>query len=100
MELLRLNGKTVIGRSGGAVPITRANLRRYFDVSEKTSLINALMADLLLRPTLTAAEWADIAQTLCDICNIDIGNVAIAEYLAYADRAPELLDEAVLPGNV
>jgi hypothetical protein len=99
VELLRLGGKTVIARSGGAVPITRANLRRYFDVSEKTSLINALMADLLLRPTLTAAELADIAQTLCDICNIDIGNVAIAEYLAYADHAPELLDEAV-PGNV
>lgn len=100
VELLRLGGKTVIGRSGGAMPITRANLRRYFDVSEKTSLINALMADLLLRTTLTAAEWTDIAQTLCDICDIDIGNIAIAEYLAYADHVPELFDEAVLPGNV
>jgi DNA helicase II / ATP-dependent DNA helicase PcrA len=99
VELLRLGGKTFIGRSGGAVPITRTNLGRYFDVSEKTSLINALTADLLLRPTITVAEWADIAQMLCDICSIDIGNVAIAEYLAYADHAPGLLDEAVLPGN-
>ncbi|MCA0401556.1 MAG: UvrD-helicase domain-containing protein [Proteobacteria bacterium] len=100
VELLRLGGKTVTGRSGGPVPITRANLRRYFDALEKTSMINALIADMLLRPTLTAAEWAEITETLCHICDIDIGNVAIAEYLAYADYAPELLDEAVLPGNV
>ncbi|OWO91238.1 hypothetical protein B5E41_27740 [Rhizobium esperanzae] len=100
VELLRLGGKTVMGRSGAAVPITRANLRRYFDVSEKTPLIDALMADFLLRPALTAAEWPEIAQTLCEICDVDIGNVAIAEYLAYGDHAPELLGEAVLPGNV
>lgn len=100
VELLRLGGKTVIGRSGGAVPITRSNLRRYFNVSEKTPLISALMADLMLRPALTAAEWADITPVLCDICDVDIGNAAIAEYLAYADHAPGLLDEAVLPGNV
>ncbi|ACE93642.1 hypothetical protein RHECIAT_PA0000298 (plasmid) [Rhizobium etli CIAT 652] len=100
VELLRLGGRTVIGRSGVAVPITRANLRRYFDVWEKTPLINALMADLVLRTTLTVAEWANITQVLCEICNVDIGNAAIAEYLAYAEHAPELLDEAVLPGNV
>lgn len=100
VELLRLGDKTVIGRSGGAVPITRANLRRYFASVDKTSLINTLMADLVLRSALTAAEWADIAQVLCDICDVDIGNFAIAEYLAYADRAPELLDASALPGNV
>jgi DNA helicase II / ATP-dependent DNA helicase PcrA len=100
VELLRLGGKTVIGRSGGAVPITRANLRRFFDVSEKTPLINSLMADLMLRSVHMADEWADITQVLCDICDVEIGNVAISEYLAYADHAPELLDEAVLPGNV
>ena len=100
VELLRLGGKTVIGRSGIAVPITRANLRRYFDASEKTPLINAMMADLVLRPALTAEGWADITQALCNICDIDIGDGAIAEYLAYSDQVPELLDEAVLPGNV
>lgn len=100
VELLRLGDKTVVGRSGVAVPITRANLRRYFDVSEKMPLINALMATLLLRSALTAGEWAGITQELCGICDVDTGDIAIAEYLAYADRAPELLDEVVLPGNV
>lgn len=100
VELLRLGGKTIIGRSGGVVSITHANLRRYFDASEKTPLVNALMADLMLRTALTVDEWADITQLLCDICDVDAGNVAIAEYLSYADHAPQLLDGAVLPGNV
>ncbi|WP_339709828.1 UvrD-helicase domain-containing protein [uncultured Sphingosinicella sp.] len=100
VELLRLGGKTAIGRSGAAVPITLANVRRYFDVSGKMPHINALMADLMLRSVLTADEWAGITQRLCDIFDVDSGNAAIAEYLAYADHAPELLDEVVLPGNV
>jgi DNA helicase II / ATP-dependent DNA helicase PcrA len=100
VELLRLSGKTVIGRSGAAIPITRANLRRYFDGLERTSPINLLMANLVLLPALTLAEWTNLTQALCDICDVDIGDEAAAEYLTYADQAPEFLEASVLPGNV
>jgi hypothetical protein len=100
VELLQLAGKTVIGRSGGAVPVTRANLKLYFGASDKTSRINALMADLVLRSALSQAEWTSITQSICEICEIDNGGDAIAEYLAYVDQASELQDESVLPGNL
>lgn len=100
VELLRLGGKTAIGRTGNAIPITLTNLDRYLQQRGKRAEVNALLADLVMRSELSPEHWAAIIPAIESACEIDAAAAAIAAFVAYAEKAPELDDPAVAPGNL
>ncbi|CAI2934340.1 UvrD-helicase domain-containing protein [Aminobacter niigataensis] len=100
VEMLRLGEKTHVGRNGKEGPITLSNLDRYISDLGTAISLNRLMAEILMLDALDAPRWADIANELGQVCEVDVGVGDVAPFMAFSAVAAEMEDEAVLPGNV
>ncbi|PBB36759.1 UvrD-helicase domain-containing protein [Mesorhizobium sp. WSM3868] len=100
VEMLRLAGKTHVGPNGKEGPITLSNLAKYISDLGHAVRFNRLMAEVLMLDGLAAPRWADIANELGEVCDVNVGVGDVAPFMAFSEVAAEMDDEAVLPGNV
>ncbi|WP_353642516.1 UvrD-helicase domain-containing protein [Mesorhizobium sp. WSM2239] len=100
VELLRLGGKTLVGRNGKAGAISLANLSRYFAGTNEGENFNRLMAEMMMTDRLSPEHWGSLATKLGECCEVDIASAEVAPFMAFSDVPAELQDAAALPGNV
>ncbi|GAA4129532.1 UvrD-helicase domain-containing protein [Aminobacter aganoensis] len=100
VELLRLAGKTYVGRNGKDGPVTLSNLGRYLSEKGTTVRFNRLMAEMVMMEDLPAEHWANIANQLGEVCDVNIGTGDVVPFMVFSELPADLDGEAVLPGNV